>query len=361
MKIKEAVAKLEKYMAVVEANRKGKALVVGNEDLDVKGFISTYVVNQDAIKNAELNDANVFLCYGEFESSASCSLATELIKKDMAVISLKTEMDVCANGFEGTLLHALGLEGNRVTDITFSESCYKLVVCVPKLEEDYTSTIRKELGKMGVEDGPQGAGYVGTYSEVSDCTYGHQWFVTMPGSNPFIGNIGDLSKVDVERFEIIIPEHQVDACVDRLWELHPYEEVEYDVYPIMEKRNHKGHGRVGQLKEPLSFEAFNEIIKQTTCSSNLLIAPKCQEVRKVGVCVHLTLCLAKQLIKNNVDTILTSHVDASIVDYLKSQKINLVCINDFNLKSVCISKTEELLSNDVLNITNMTVNPLILI
>lgn len=343
MKIKELVAKLDRYMTIVSADEAGRNLIVGNNETDVTGIVLSFSVNEEIIKRAVGEKANVIICYNQYTLSATDNIVMSLIKNDIALVTVKLDLDICDNGYENILLDKLKFAKKDILDVTFKEKCYKLVSCIPILPEDYTTQIRKAIGTIGVNDGVNGAGYIGTYSEVSDCMYGHQWFVTMPGANPFIGEIGDLSKVDVERFEMIIPEHQIDECIAKLWEIHPYEEVEYDVYPVMETRNHKGSCRLGEI-EGLSKEELvknlNSILNTTDTVSN----SKNETVSKLAVCGEVCNEMTEKLLSRKVNAVITYSICIENTKKLEDNGIAIIKVNEAELKKLSLEKLSEFLS-----------------
>lgn len=182
----------------------------------------------------------------------------DLFKNDISVYVLGSDLEVSSQGTSWTLAENLGVENLEILQIISEEKCYKLVVCIPVLDEDYTTQIRTKLGDLGMQKGPWGAGVVGEYSHVSDYIKGIQNFIPLPDSNPVIGDHGVLSSVEVERFEIIVPESMINEAVNVMVETHPYEEVEHDIFPVTETRNPKGFGVIGTLVPGITLSEIAE-------------------------------------------------------------------------------------------------------
>lgn len=347
MKILDLVKKIDKYLTIVEEGMSGKNLIVGNADTEIKGILISSIVDESTVDKAIATGKNVIISYSDVVFSPFNKAMAKLIKNDIALYAIKCSLDICENGFERNLCTTLGLKEKDILDITFKEKCYKLVSCVAKLEEDYASQMRAALGALGVEDGIYGAGYIGTYSQVSDCMYGHQWFVTMPGADPFIGDIGDLSKVDVERFEMIIPEHQLKECVDTICRINPYEEVEYDVYPVMETRNHKGFGATGVLVEAMGKDDFIAKIKSALGISVISVAGTAEKITKVAVCGTICSDMAEKIIAANIDAVVTGLVESETAETLKAAGVMVVLVDDFAMKMTAINKLEDYITKEI--------------
>ena len=99
----------------------------------------------------------------------------------------------------------------------------KLVVYVPETHPD---VIRKTLGEAG-------AGKVGDYEFCSFSVKGIQRFVPLATAHPSIGKIGKLEEVIEERIETVCYKKDLDKIIKAIKQVHPYEEVALDVYPLV--------------------------------------------------------------------------------------------------------------------------------
>lgn len=99
---------------------------------------------------------------------------------------------------------------------------YKLVTFVPISHAD---AVREAMGKAG-------AGKIGNYTYCSFSSRGVGRFLPGDGANPAIGEIGKPEEVEEERIEVPCSEETIDAVIDAMKSVHPYEEVAYDVYPL---------------------------------------------------------------------------------------------------------------------------------
>lgn len=100
----------------------------------------------------------------------------------------------------------------------------KIVVFVP---ETHGEVIRDVIGKVG-------AGKIGNYSHCSFSSKGIGRFKPEHGTNPAIGAIGELESVEEERIEFICERLNINNVIQAIKEVHPYEEVALDIYPLEE-------------------------------------------------------------------------------------------------------------------------------
>lgn len=99
----------------------------------------------------------------------------------------------------------------------------KLVVFVPLEAAD---EVREAMGKAG-------AGKIGNYTYCSFSTRGLGRFLPEAGANPAIGEVGQLETVEEERIEVACEKDELATIIKTIREVHPYEEVVIDLYPML--------------------------------------------------------------------------------------------------------------------------------
>lgn len=99
----------------------------------------------------------------------------------------------------------------------------KIVVFVPK---SHTDIVRKALGDAG-------AGKIGNYSHCSYSVDGIGRFLPLEGANPTIGEVGKPEEVQEERIECVCNRNEAKDVIAAMRKVHPYEEVAFDIYPLL--------------------------------------------------------------------------------------------------------------------------------
>ena len=79
-----------------------------------------------------------------------------------------------------------------------------------------------------------GAGRIGDYERCSWYTSGTGTFLPREGAEPTIGEVGREERVPELRVETVVTAQLVGDVVRALLAAHPYEEVAYEVYPIVD-------------------------------------------------------------------------------------------------------------------------------
>lgn len=141
----------------------------------------------------------------------------------------------------------------------------------------HAEEVRKALGDAG-------AGHIGNYSHCTFNSEGTGTFVPQEGTNPYIGETGQLERVEEVRIETIIPASLQRKVIKAIVTAHPYEEVAYDVYPLDNKGETLGLGKIGYLQEEMTLGQFAEHVKQSLDVKGARVVGKLDDkVRKVAV------------------------------------------------------------------------------
>ena len=99
----------------------------------------------------------------------------------------------------------------------------KIVIYAPVTHADQ---IRAALANSG-------AGNIGNYDSCSFSTKGLGRFRGAKGTNPAIGQPEKLESVEEERIETVCPEDKIQAVLDAVLAVHPYEKPAIDLYPLL--------------------------------------------------------------------------------------------------------------------------------
>ncbi len=99
----------------------------------------------------------------------------------------------------------------------------KIVTFVPVENAD---AVRDALGNAG-------AGQIGEYSFCSYSVIGKGRFTPSENANPHIGEKNTPEVVKEERIEVVCERSKAKAVITAMKQVHPYEEVAFDIYPLI--------------------------------------------------------------------------------------------------------------------------------
>ena len=78
-----------------------------------------------------------------------------------------------------------------------------------------------------------------------------------------MGEIEKRHTEDEVKIEVIVSTHQQNQVIQAMLNVHPYEEVAYDIYPLLNKNNFEGAGMFGDLESSISEKDFLQKLKDT--------------------------------------------------------------------------------------------------
>ncbi|CCO09120.1 Nif3-like dinuclear metal center hexameric protein [Desulforamulus hydrothermalis] len=257
---------------------------LGDPGAAVKTVLLALDVDQTILQEAREKQANLILCHHPLFMKGiknirldepKGALVAELLKNNIAVYAAHTNLDSAVGGVNELLAARLGLSGADVLQPARGEKYYKLAVFVPA---EHTEAVQQALAGAG-------AGWIGNYS---DCTFqvrGTGTFRPRSGSHPFIGEQGELARVEEIRLETIVPAGKVKTVLAAMLAAHPYEEVAYDLYALENRPAAGGLGRIGNLANPKSFADLVIAVKEALGLATVKVGGGMwREVRRVAVC-----------------------------------------------------------------------------
>lgn len=203
------------------------------------------------------------------------SMIQKALMDDVRIYAMHTNLDVATGGVNDALAERLCLTATKVLRISGREPYEKIVVFVP---QGYEDVVRDAMSAAG-------AGWIGNYSHCSFQTAGKGTFMPREGSSPFSGQLGKLEHADEVRLETIVSARERNHVVRAMQKAHPYEEVAYDVFPLLNEGKPYGLGRVGQVSQDYTLEQFCAFVKKQLNVSTLRVTGDPQRIiKKVAVC-----------------------------------------------------------------------------
>ncbi|MBF6058347.1 Nif3-like dinuclear metal center hexameric protein [Thiomicrorhabdus heinhorstiae] len=100
----------------------------------------------------------------------------------------------------------------------------KLCVYIP---ETHLESVKQALFSAG-------AGKIGDYDSCAWQVLGQGQFRPLVGSQPYIGQKGQIEMVDEYRVEMVLQENCLLDVIDALIDSHPYETPAYDVVQVLD-------------------------------------------------------------------------------------------------------------------------------
>ncbi len=283
-------------------------LLVGDYESDVKRILLALDADEAVMNEAVEKEVDLIMTHHPFlfkgmkkinSSSYRGRAVMRLIKEDISLYSMHTNFDIARDGLNDALCEKMELQNVKDLSVTQSQKLVKIAVYVPKTHE---GDIRKALATAG-------AGHIGNYDSCSFSTNGVGRFRPLEGSSPHIGQKNSICDVEEVKIESILPEEKLETVLREVFVLHPYEEVAYDVYELLNEGDSIGIGRIGELENDITLEEFSGKLKKDLCIEVLKIAgnPK-MNVKKVAVVSGSGTEFIGEAVKRGAQVIVTGDV-----------------------------------------------------
>ncbi|ALX48105.1 Nif3-like dinuclear metal center hexameric protein [Lentibacillus amyloliquefaciens] len=245
-------------------------LQIGSFQKPVKNILISLDVLEATVNEAIENNVDLIIVHHPlfFKSIKQINMDTakgriiqKLIQHDISVYAAHTNFDAANGGMNDIMCHLLGIQNADVLDKNYTERLVKIAVFVPRTHAD---EVRDAMSRNG-------AGHIGDYSHCTFQSQGQGTFKPLEGSDPYIGNQGELEFVDEVKIETIIPAAKMTPVIDAMIDAHPYEEAAYDVYPVENSGEVYGVGRIGTLDEELALKTLCERVKKELNVQNIRV------------------------------------------------------------------------------------------
>ena len=262
MKIKDIIKELEDLIPLEYAEDfDNVGLLVGDKNTEVTGVLITHDTLESVVDEAVAGNMNLIISFHPIIFKGLKSLTgknyvertvMKAIRHNIAIYALHTALDNRHFGVSGILANHLGLLNQRVL-IPQQKTLRQLVTYVP---ENDAEKVRDALFSAG-------AGQIGLYSECSFNLTGTGTFKALKGANPYVGKIGKRHREKEERISVIFAKHLQNKILQALLQTHPYEEVAYEIFELLNTNPETGLGIIGELKESTDEKSYLTNLKKT--------------------------------------------------------------------------------------------------
>lgn len=305
IKINNIIKELEKLAPpVLQESYDNAGLIVGDKNEEVKGILVSLDTTEEVIQEAIDTNSNLIISHHPIVFSGLKSITgknyierviVKAIKNNISIYAIHTNLDNVFDGVNKKIADRLGLDDLKILSAKKS-SLIKLSVFVPKAAVN------------GVKDAlfEAGAGNIGNYSHCSFSSTGMGSFKANENADPYVGEKNKLHIEEELKIEVVLPSHLQSKVVSSLLNSHPYEEVAYDLFPLLNKSKQIGSGMVGKLKEEMDESSFLTFLKEkmkTNCIRHSKLLNK--KIRKVAFCGGAGDFLLESAIAQNADVFIS--------------------------------------------------------
>lgn len=307
MTVKEIIKYLEEWAPKGIAWEKDNVgLQVGDAEIKIKNIFLSLDLNEEVIKSSIKENCNLIITHHpvlyyplknlDFSKNRIARMIKILIDNQITLYSAHTNLDFTKHGVSYQLAKKLQLKKIRFLK-NLSDNQVKLVVFVPS----------SHINKVAEAIHQAGGGIIGEYSNCSFRTMGKGTFRGSNESNPSIGNKEIIETVDEIKLEVLVDNWRLNQVIKEMRNVHPYEELAYDVYPLQNENVKYGIGAIGELNESKNINDFLTFVSaKLNISTFRYTKNNKKKVKSVAVCGGSCGELINEAIKQNADAFITA-------------------------------------------------------
>jgi dinuclear metal center YbgI/SA1388 family protein len=299
----------------------------------------THAILDEAIaKNIDLIIAHHPLIFKPIKAvrtdDAIGKMIHRLIQRDIALYCAHTNLDIASGGINDLLTQIFNIKETKPLIGTEEEKYFKLYVYVPL---SHMEEVREALCSMD-------AGHIGNYSHCTFQIEGIGTFKPLAGTTPFIGEQGKMEKVQEYKLETIVSRENLPRVIKKMIEVHPYEEVAYDIIPLCNEIHHHGLGRVGSREQSILLSSFCEEVKQKLGLKYVkLIGDKNKMIQKIGLCSGSGAEFIYEAYRAGCDCYITGDIKYHDAQYALQLGIPVIDAGHFETENIMCKGLEKIL------------------
>lgn len=322
-------------------------LQIGNKEKEIKKVMISLEINNKIVDEAISKNVDMIITHHPLifkpmkridYSDPIGEIINKLVKNDINLYSAHTNLDISIGGTNDYIGKLLNLHDLRPLTITYNKKYYKLVVFVP---EENIDELREAISLAG-------AGHIGNYSHCTFQTLGTGTFKPLEGSNPYVGSFNNLEKVKEYRIETIVPANRLAQVINAMLKAHPYEEVVYDIFPLENKFESLGFGRIGYLETPISLKDLASELKiKLKADIVKLIGSEFKQVKKIAICTGSGSEFIKAAYKNKCDCYITGDIKYHDAQYALELGLSIIDAGHFETENIICKPIKDYLLNEI--------------
>ena len=359
MKVKDVTNYLETIAPLqLQEEYDNAGLIIGNGNDCIKGVLICLDVTDEVLNEAINSKCNLIIAHHPLifsgikkinDSSYPSSCVYKAIQNGINIYAIHTNLDNVPQGVNGKIADILNLNSREI--LKPLNNLLKLAVYVPN---NHLCSVRDAVFEAG-------GGHIGLYSNCSFSSEGMGTFLPNDGSAPFSGKLNELSTEKEQKLETILPNFKLNEVIAAIKLSHPYEEVAYDVYPLLNASSF-GSGLVGNLDNDVSeIEFLTHLKKKFHISSIRHTQLLDKKIKRVAVCGGSGSFLLPSAISKNADIFITSdfkyhqffdannQILVADIGHYESEQFTIDLIGDILMKKF---------TNFAIRLTSVNTNPI---
>jgi dinuclear metal center YbgI/SA1388 family protein len=320
---------------------------VGNPRQTVRGVAVGLEVNDEFLRFARRARCEMLvvhhpLIFGTLkrvtEDGRTGRLASEIIRAGMALAVAHTNLDRVPWGTNGVLADLVELADRKPLEPCPLEERCKFTVFVP------TSHVEPVI--EAIHRG--GGGRIGNYSHCTFRAPGTGTYVPEAGAAPWQGEVGKFEEADEVRLEAVVPRWALGRVLREVLAVHPYEEVAWDVYPLVEAAPTAGLGVTGTLLRAATLAQLAKRLAESCRANGVSIAgDRRRPVRRVAIVSGSAGSSVDRLGPDEVDAVVTGELSYHKAAEAVERGIGVICLGHAASEKVVAAPLARLIQREL--------------
>lgn len=321
-------------------------LQVGDENKQIKKIMIALELNNEITDEAVKEDVDMIITHHPLiykplnkliSSDPIVKILNKLIKNDINLYTAHTNLDVAIGGTSDYLAQLLKLKDICPLRETYNERYYKLAVFIP---EKNLEDVREAISLAG-------GGHIGNYSHCTFQSKGIGTFKPLEGSNPYIGSLDKIERVDEYRLEVIVSQDKLKSVIKAMKSAHPYEEVAYDLIPLENKISSLGLGRIGYLKEAKTLKTLALEVKSILKAQKVrVVGNELKSMNKIAICTGSGSDYIKDAYINKCDCYITGDIKYHDAQLAAQLGLTIIDAGHYETENIICTPLKERLLNE---------------
>ncbi|GAB4439201.1 MAG: Nif3-like dinuclear metal center hexameric protein [bacterium] len=340
IKVKDIYSVIDQFAPFVfQEEWDNSGLQIGSLSASVERVMLTLDVTKEAVAQATKWDTNLIISHHPliFRPLRCIDFSNEviyqLIKSNINVISAHTSLDVVYGGVSYQLATDLEIENLEILSPKKESKYYKVSFFLPR---GYEKSIVENIFDSGV----------GEYNFYKDCafeSFGEGRYKEKEGANPFIKAPSVFKEA---KMEVIVREEKLFSLLKNLKNIHPYQEVAFDVFKESINPVNIGYGCVGNLPKSRKLsQLINHCKEKLGIGSVRYVGDLNKKVKKVALCGGSGGSFVSDAVKAEADVYITG--DLKYHEVLENKdKIALIDIGHRASELPVLKKIEKILKSN---------------
>jgi dinuclear metal center YbgI/SA1388 family protein len=316
-------------------------LLIGSKENLVNKIMLSLDIDESIIDEAIDKDVNLILTHHPIifkplksitDSDPISRVIMKLIKNDISVISVHTNLDATKNGISDYMGRKIGLDNIiNIGEETF-KTVVKLGIHMPEIiVEEAINIIEKN-----------GGGIIGDYKA---CTFFHNGISTFKEKDD---RSEDYQKNDEIRLETFIEKGKVNSLINQIKKIHPYNYPTFEYHTVIMGQEGYSPIKFGELKNETELSEFLGFLKEEFKLDTLKYMKGSNNlVKKVAICPGSGMDLVKVAINSGADTYITSDIKYHEAKDVQSCGINLIDLGHFESEFFYLEIWKNILEEDL--------------